>query len=90
MRYYNKIPEKAPKALPSRASDADAGTHRRTRTSDLPLRRRPLYPTELCGRMDLTRLFYPTGGSLSTALRICRHLWPAARIDYKDWKGGAL
>ena len=42
----------------SRSSNADlrlAGTPERTLTSDLPLRRRPLYTAELLGRMDVSR-----------------------------------
>ena len=42
---------KSRKPLLTKAFGAGPGTHRRTRTSDLPLRRRPLYPTELCGHI---------------------------------------
>ena len=41
------------------------GTHERIRTSDLPLRRRPLYPAELRGQINIALVFYLSRRKLS-------------------------
>ena len=46
------------KPLKTKAFGVVSGTHGRIRTSDLPLRRRPLYPAELRGHIGIACLFY--------------------------------
>ena len=50
--------QKSRKPLKTKAFGVLSGTHEGIRTSDLPLRRRPLYPAELRGHIDIARLFY--------------------------------
>ncbi len=54
--FFAKI-QKSEKKARTRKSVRAFGTPERTLTSDLPLRRRPLYTTELLGRISL--LLYP-------------------------------
>lgn len=69
--------QKAESPVFPRPSAFLTGTHETIRTSDLPLRRRLLYPTELHGHIVIAPAFYPKFLRLSTTWlffgRLCCH-----------------